>query len=79
MTQEFTTLLLHRWIAISFGLWAKLAPMVVALSVTLKLASVGVWTVMPWGSVAVLPALGAMPTLALLGGWLALMTHDWNR
>ncbi|ABO60279.1 hypothetical protein LA345_37270 (plasmid) [Burkholderia vietnamiensis] len=68
----------RRWVAASIGLWMKIAPMVVVVSVALKLLGVGMWAAMTWASVVLYPSLAALSTLAIFGGWLALMTHDWN-
>ncbi|WP_240202926.1 hypothetical protein [Burkholderia sp. LMG 13014] len=63
----------------SLGLWVKLAPALMLISVALKLLGIGAWATMPWASVVFYPALAAILSLVLLGAWLALMTHDWNR
>lgn len=68
----------RRWLAASLGLWVKLAPALVVISVALKLLGIGAWATMPWASVVFYPALAAILPLALLGGWLAVMTQDWN-
>ncbi|MDP9650917.1 hypothetical protein [Paraburkholderia caledonica] len=69
----------HSWLAVSLGLWVKLAPALMVISVALKLLGVGAWAAMPWASVVFYPALAAILPLVLLGGWLALMTYACNR
>ncbi|MFP3637597.1 hypothetical protein [Paraburkholderia sp. SIMBA_054] len=69
----------RRWLAVSLGLWVKIAPVLAVLGIALKLFGIGAWAAMPWASIVFLTALAAIPPLAVLGGWLALMTHDWNR
>jgi hypothetical protein len=68
--------LARRWLTVSLGLWVKLAPALVVISVALKLLGIGAWAAMPWVSVVFYPALAACMPLALLGGWLAVITHD---
>ncbi|MDO5947162.1 hypothetical protein [Burkholderia cepacia] len=68
----------RRWLTVSLGLWVKLAPALVVISVALKLLGVDALAAMPWASVVYYPALSAILPLVLLGGWLAVMTHDWN-
>ncbi|WP_207002602.1 hypothetical protein [Trinickia mobilis] len=69
----------RRWLAASFGMWIRLAPAVVAVSVLLKLLSIGTWPPLQWVSVVTLPALGAIPTVVLLGGWVAFITQNWKQ
>ncbi|CAB3740243.1 hypothetical protein LMG22037_06374 [Paraburkholderia phenoliruptrix] len=69
----------RRWLAVSLGLWVKLAPALAVISVALKLLGIGAWAAMPWPLVVFYPALTAFLPLALLGGWLAVITHDWNQ
>jgi len=50
----------------------------VIISVALRLLGIGVRAAMPWASVLFYPAFAAFLPIALLGGWLAVVTHDWN-
>lgn len=79
MNIAFESSFARRWLAVSLGRWVKLAPALAVISVALKLLGIGTWEAMPWALVVFYPALAAFVPLALLGGWLAVMTHDWNR
>ena len=68
----------RRWLDASFGMWGRLAPAAATISALLRALAIALWATLSWASVVTVPALVAIPTVALLGGWLAIMTHNWN-